>query len=60
MKNSQSMSYKNRDTMIWFRNKDWYYIDDERDRFVLTEKAPAEAQRSFEKWKQINRLDWND
>ncbi|MBR1859928.1 MAG: hypothetical protein IJ797_10580 [Selenomonadaceae bacterium] len=46
--------------MIWMRNREWYYIDDEHDRFVLTTKAPEEAQRSFEKWKRINNLDWND
>lgn len=48
------MSTKNRDAMIWMENKDWYYIDEERDEFVLTEQAPAEARRSFEKWQLIN------
>ena len=57
---THSMSAKNRDSMIWMRNREWYYIDDEHDRFVLTTKAPEEAQRSFEKWKRINNLDWND
>ena len=48
------MSARDKDCMLWMRNKDWYYIDDERDRFILTEKAPEEARRSFEKWQYIN------
>lgn len=54
------MSRKYRDTVIWKENKDWYYIDEERDRYVLTDKAPAEARRSFERWKRINGVDWDD
>ena len=60
MENRVAMSSRNKDCMIWSRDRDWYYIDEERDRFVLTEKAPAEARRSFEKYKRINKLDWND
>ena len=60
MKESNAMSVRNKDMMMWSRNKNWYYIDEERDRFVLTEKAPEEARRSFEKYKKINKLDWKD
>ena len=48
------MSIKNKDSMIWMENEEWYYIDNEHDEFVLTEKAPEEARRSFEKWQYIN------
>lgn len=54
------MSTKDKDSMIWFRNKNWYYIDEERDRFVLTSEAPEEARISFEKYKRINKLEWKD
>ena len=54
------MSAKNKDMMIWSRNREWYYIDEERDRFVLTDKAPEVARISFEKYKRVNKLDWKD
>ena len=60
MKSESAMSVRNKDSMLWSRNREWYYIDEERDRFVLTAKAPEEARRSFEKYKRINNLDWND
>ena len=59
-KKNSSMSIRDKDCMDWTNNRDWYYIDDERDRFVLTDKAPEEARRSFEKWKRLNKLDWDD
>ena len=52
---------KNRNMVDWKKDKTWYYIDEERDRYVLTDEAPEEARRSFEKWKRINNhLDWDD
>ena len=54
------MSVKNRDMVYWKKDKSWYYIDEERDRYVLTDKAPEEARRSFEKYKRVNKLDWED
>lgn len=54
------MSIKNRDMVYWKKDKSWYYIDEERDRYVLTDKAPEEAHRSFEKYKRVNKLDWED
>ena len=60
MSEKHSMSARDKDCMDWTNNQDWYFVDEERDRFVLTEKAPEEARRSFEKWKRINNLDWTD
>ena len=60
MKNAQTMSVKHNGCMLWTHNKEWYYIDDERDRFVLTAKAPEEARRSFEEFKRINNVKWDD
>ena len=54
------MSIKNRDMVYWKKDKSWYYIDEERDRYVLTDIAPEEAHRSFEKYKRVNKLDWED
>ena len=44
----------------WMDDDTWFYIDYERDRYILTDKAPEEARRSFELWKEINRVDWDD
>ena len=41
----------------WRENKEWYYIDEERDRYVLTDKAPEMARKSFELWEKINGVD---
>lgn len=60
MANSKMMSAKNRDAVIWARNEEWYRIDEKHDRFVLTEKAPPEARESFDKYKRINNLKWDD
>ena len=58
--NPSLMSVRNKSSMRWMDNKEWYYIDDERDRFVLTAKAPEEARRSFEEFKRINNVKWDD
>ena len=60
MSQLSKMSAKNRNSMIWSRNRDWYYIDEERERFVLTPQAPQEARDSFEQYKRINNLKWDD
>ena len=52
------MSAKNRDAVIWARNEEWYTINKEKKRFELTDKAPEEARRSFEKYKKINNLNY--
>ena len=49
-----AMSARNRDTVYWTKNKEWFTLDKERQRFELTDKAPDEARRSFEKYKIIN------
>ena len=54
------MSAKNKGSMIWSRNRKWYRIDKERQRFVLTDEAPQEARDSFEQYKKINNLKWDD
>lgn len=60
MRKGSSMSVKHMGCMKWMRNKEWYYIDEKRDRFVLTPKAPKEARESFEQYKKINNLKWDD
>ena len=52
------MSARNKDAMFWMTNDDWYMIDNETNQFILTEKAPPKAHRSFEKYKKINNLTW--
>lgn len=54
MNDEKAMSSRHKNCMIWSRNREWYYIDEERDRFVLTDKASEEARRSFEEYKRIN------
>lgn len=49
------MSIKNKDSMYWAKNEDWYFINKEKQRFELTGKAPEEARRSFEKYKRMNK-----
>jgi len=60
MTNLNAMSARNKDSMFWKKNRDWYVVDKKNQRFVLTEQAPEEAKRSFEKYKRINNLDWKD
>lgn len=55
---TKAMSIRNKDCMIWSRNKKWFYIDEALDRFVLTPEAPEEARDSFEKYKKLNHLNW--
>lgn len=38
------------DMPYFMTNKEWYRFDFEEDRFVLTEKAPEEAKKSYEKY----------
>ena len=54
------MTRRYMEMLIWDENDDWYYVDYERDRYILTDKAPEEARRSFELWKKFNRVDWDD
>lgn len=37
------------------QNEDWYYYDENKKTFLLTEKAPQEAYASYEQWiKEFN------
>ncbi|NRT90037.1 hypothetical protein [Clostridium beijerinckii] len=38
------------DLFIWKENNEWWDIDEETHQFVLTDKAPEEAKKSFEKY----------
>jgi len=38
MQAGSKMSVKNIGCMDWTHNDEWYYIDEDRDRFVLTTK----------------------
>ena len=60
MSNPQAMSARYRDALNWRKNKEWYFYDKERKRFVLTPKAPPEAHRSFELFKEANNVKWDD
>ena len=54
------MSIKYKAYLKWREDAEWYYYDEDNEKFVLTDKAPEEARISFEKWKKINNLDWKD
>lgn len=34
----------------FMKNKEWYTHDDKHNKYVLTDKAPEEARRSYEKF----------
>ena len=38
------------DMPYFMTNKEWYRFDFEKDKFVLTEKAPEEAKKSYKKY----------
>ena len=46
-----------REPLFWMTNKEWYTADREHDEFVLTDKAPERAIKSFELYKRINGKD---
>ena len=54
------MSTRYKFMAFWRSDKSWYIIDDERDRYVLTDKAPQEAHESFKLFKKVNKLNWPD
>ena len=47
------MSIKYKAYLKWREDAEWYYYDEDNEKFVLTDKAPEEARISFEKWKKI-------
>ena len=44
--------------MYWHSNPAWYTINEELDRYELTEAAPEKAIRSFELYKKVNHLNY--
>ena len=42
---------KYEDCLKWRESSEWYDLKNEQ--YVLTDKAPAEARRSFEQWKEL-------
>ena len=57
---AKAMSAKNRGCTIWMRNKEWYRFDSQKNKYTLTDRAPKEARDSFEQYKRINNLKWDD
>lgn len=47
------MMTANREFMYWCSNKEWYRINEEKDCFELTDKAPERAKQSFELYKKV-------
>lgn len=42
----------------FMENEDWYYYDNKKKKFVLTEKAPLKAKQSYEEhYKELNEPD---
>ena len=56
----QAMSVKGQEYMIWANDKSWYRADEGHNRLELTDEAPPAARASFEKYKRLNHLDWDD
>lgn len=54
------MSARYSGCMLWMHNNDWFILDEKRDRYILTDKAPKEAQKSFELYKKAKNLNWDD
>lgn len=44
--------------MYWMSNPAWYKVNEELDRFELTEEAPEKAKKSFELYKKVNGLNY--
>lgn len=34
----------------FMKNKDWYYFDENAFKYMLTDKAPEEARKSYEEY----------
>ena len=54
------MTRRNKGCMDWMDNEDWYYIDEENQRFLLTDKAPEAARRNFELYIRLNWQHYKD
>lgn len=42
--------------LFWRSEKSWYSFDKESNSYVLTDKAPERAKKSFEAWKKHNKI----
>lgn len=43
-------SFGDRIMPYFFKNKDWYYFDEEKKEYFLTDKAPPEAIESYKEY----------
>jgi hypothetical protein len=41
-------------SMDWIKNEEWYGYNPETKTYYLTEKAPPEIRKSFQKWLDFN------
>lgn len=49
-------SVSGQEDFFWKSNPDWYRYDFEKNCILMTDKAPIEAIKSFEAWKEKYRL----
>lgn len=54
----EQLSHGHTFIMYWHQNPAWYRVNEELDRFELTEEAPEKAIKSFELYKKINNLNY--
>ena len=54
------MTIRGKESMNRIDNEDWYYIDEENQRVLLTDKAPESARRSFELYTRLNWRHYKD
>lgn len=47
----------NKEIMYWSSNEEWYRVNEEKDCYELTDKAPQRAIESFEMYKKQNGYD---
>ncbi len=52
--------HANTEIMYWHSNKEWYRVNEEKDCYELTDKAPQRAVESFEMYKKQNGYDSKD
>jgi len=47
------MMTANQEPLYWRSNKEWYRINEEKDCFELTDKAPERAKKSFKLYLEL-------
>lgn len=50
------MLNKNTELLYWRKNKLWYYFDEAKQMYYLTDDAPERAKNSYNLWKQFNNI----